>query len=132
MKTKNLWLVWLYVFGFSCVFGFIPNPQGLVKALLVLLAVGFFLPGGLLVNRGGRKTLGWILFISAASLVLTTVSVILNFASALMEPVWGTVLYILMGIVSTPMLCSQIWVVSLFGWACLLVTSILKLSKKPE
>ena len=130
MKTKNLWLVWLYLFGFSCVLGFIPNPDGLVKALLVLLGVGFFLPGALLLKQGSRKTWGWILFISAASLVLTTVSVILNFASALMQPIWGTVLYILMGILSTPMLCSQIWILSLFGWACLLVVSILKLTKK--
>lgn len=130
MKTKNLWLVWLYLFGFSCVLGFIPNPDGLVKALLVLLGVGFFLPGALLLKQGSRKTWSWILFISAASLVLTTVSVILNFASALMQPIWGTVLYILMGILSTPMLCSQIWILSLFGWACLLVVSILKLTKK--
>ena len=132
MKTKNLWLVWLYLFGFSCVLGFIPNPDGLVKALLLLLGVGFFVPGALLLKQGSRKTVGWILLISAASLVLTTVSVILNFASALMKPIWGTVLYILMGIVSTPMLCSQIWVISLFGWACLLVVSILKLTKKSE
>ena len=132
MKTKTLWLLWLYLFCFSCILGFIPNPTGLIKALLVLLAVGFFIPGGVLLYRGSRRTLGWIVFISAASLVLTTVSVILNFASVLMERIWGTVLYILMGILSTPMLCSQIWVISLFGWACLLAVGVFKLLKKPE
>ena len=132
MRNKNLWLVWLYLFGFGCVLGFVPNPTGLVKALLVLLAVGFFIPGGLLLHRADRRTAGWIVFISAASLVLTTVSVILNFASVLMAKVWGTVLYIVMGIVSTPMLCGQIWIISLFGWACLLAVGVLKLSKKPE
>lgn len=130
MKAKNLWLIWLYLFAFCCIIGFIPGPDGLVKALMVLLAVGFFVPGGLLLKQGDRKTAKWIVLICAASLVLTTVSVILNFASVLMDEVWGTVLYILMGILSTPMLCSQIWVISLFGWACLLAAGVFKLLKK--
>ena len=124
MKTKTLWLVWLYLFLFCCIIGFIPNPTGLVKALMVLTGIGFFVPGALLLVRKEEKTTRWIRLISILSLVLTTVSIILNFASALMPALWGTVFYILMGILSTPMLCGQIWIISLFGWASLLAASI--------
>lgn len=124
MKTKNLWLVWLYLFLFCCIIGFIPNPTGLVKALMILTGIGFFVPGALLLVRKEEKTTRWIRLISILSLVLTTVSIILNFASALMPALWGTVFYILMGILSTPMFCGQIWIISLFGWASLLAASI--------
>ena len=124
MKTKTLWLVWLYLFAFCCVLGFIPDPPEFVKALLVTLGVGFFIPGGLLLKKGGPRTVRIIRIMSICSLVLTLITVILNYASVLMKPVWGTVFYILMGILSTPMLCCQVWVFSLFGWACLLAGSL--------
>jgi hypothetical protein len=123
METKNLWLIWLYMFGFCCVLGFIPQPPEFVKALLVMLGVGFFIPGALLLKTGTKKSVRTVRLISILSLVLTLVCVILNFTSVLMAPVWGTVLYIIMGIVSTPMLCCQIWVIGLFGWASLLAAS---------
>jgi hypothetical protein len=130
MKTKNLWLTWLYLFAFCCIIGFVPEPPGLIKGLFLLAAVAFFIPGVMLLHQEGKRTAKRIVLISAASLVCTTVTVILNFASVLLEDVWGIVLHILMGIVSTPMLCSQIWVISLFGWACLLMLGIFKLLKK--
>ena len=120
MKTKTLWLIWLYLFCLCSVLGFIPEPPEFLKALLVMLGVSFFIPGAWLLKRGEGNSILIIRLLSIASLVLTLIALILNFASVLMKPVWGTVLYILMGIVSTPMLCCQIWVISLFGWACLL------------
>lgn len=130
MKTKRLWLAWLYLFALCAALGFIPQPYGLVKALLVIAAVCFFIPGILLVVKGSKKTTKKIMLISGLSLVLTTVLIILNFASALMSELWGNVFYILMGILSTPMLCSQFWVLSLFGWACLLAAGMFKLLEK--
>ena len=124
MKTKTLWLTWLYLAAFSCVLGFIPNPPEFVKALLVMVGVAFFIPGALLLKRKDSKSVRLVRLLSICSLVLTLVTVILNFASVLMEPVWGTVLYIIMGILSTPMLCCQVWAISLFGWACLLAGSL--------
>ena len=130
MKTKNLWLTWLYLFILCAVLGFIPAPDGLVKALLVLVAVGFFVPGFLLMIRGGKKTVKSIMMISAASLVLSMVLIILNFASALLSEIWGKVFYVMLVIFSTPMICGQIWLLSLFGWACLLATGIFRLTGK--
>jgi hypothetical protein len=124
MKTKTLWLIWLYLFAFCCIMGFIPDPPEFLKALLVTVGVAFFIPGALLLIKGDKKCRIRVLVISILSLVLTLVAVILNFTSVLMQPVWGTVFYIIMGIVSTPMLCCQIWIIGLFGWACLLSASI--------
>lgn len=124
MKTKNLWLIWLYLFAFCSVLGFIPDPPEFVKALQVTMGVCFFIPGGLLLKTKEEKIIRLIRLLSILSLVLTLICVVLNFVSVMMTPVWGTVLYILMGVVSTPMLCCQIWVISLFGWAILLAGSL--------
>ena len=130
MKPKHLWLAWLYLFVLCAALGFIPEPYGLVKALLVIAAICFFIPGGLLLANGGRKTAKKIMLISGLSLVLTMVLIILNFASALMPEFWGSFFYILMGILTAPMLCGQFWVLSLFGWACLLAAGMFKVLEK--
>ena len=126
MKTKTLWLLWLYLFALCAALGFIPAPPEFVKALLALVSIAFFIPGALLLKQGDPKSVRWVRWISILSLALTLVSIILNFVSVMMEPVWGTVFYILMGIISTPMLCSQVWVISLLGWASLLSVSLFR------
>lgn len=123
MKTKTLWLIWMYLFGFCCVLGFIPEPPTFVKALLVIAGIAFFIPGALLLRQGDRTCIRRIRLLSIVSLVLTLISIILNFTSVLMKPIWGDVFYIIMGIVSTPMLCCQYWLIGLFGWACLMSAS---------
>ena len=124
MKRKTLWLTWLYLYGLCAVLGFIPNPPNFLKAMLAILGVGFFIPGALLLKTKEPKTVKIIFRLSICSLALTLITIILNFASALMKPVWGTVFYIIMGIVSAPMLCCQLWIISLFGWAMLMSTCI--------
>lgn len=124
MKTKTLWLTWLYLFAFCAVMGFIPNPPEYMKALLVVVGICFFIPGALLLKRREPKTVRIVRLLSICSLVLTLITIILNFASALMKPIWGTVFYIIMGILSTPMLCCQFWIIGLFGWSCLLSASL--------
>ena len=124
MKTKTLWMIWIYLFAFCCILGFIPAPPTFVKVLLVLLGIGFFIPGGLLLYQGDRSCIRKVRLLSILSLVLTLIAIILNFTSVLMKPIWGDVFYIIMGIVSTPMLCCQYWLISLFGWAFLMSASL--------
>lgn len=127
MKTKHLWFAWLYLFVLCAVLGFIPEPNGLVKALLVVLGVGFFVPGFWLMLREEKKTVTIITAVSAGVLVVSMALIIANFASALLSEIWGKVLYVLLVIFTTPMVCSQIWILALFGWACLLATGIFRL-----
>lgn len=129
IKTKTLWLSWLYLFALCCVLGFIPSPNGFVQVLLGFVGVCFFIPGALLLIKGDQKSVFWVRLISILSLVLTTVSIIANMASSMIEGAlgvtWGNVLQIILMILSTPMFCCQIWILSLLGWASLMSASIL-------
>ena len=63
------------------------------------------------------------------SLGLTLASILLNFLSIQASKDWGLVLNWILILVSTPMVCSQIWVLGLFGWACLLMVCLKYLRK---
>ena len=67
--------------------------------------------------------------LSACSLVLTLVALVANFLGVLASDLVGSLLYVLLVLVSTPMVCSGIWVASLFLWACLLMATFLKIKK---
>ena len=62
--------------------------------------------------------------------VKTMVTLVVNFLSYEASAAAGTVLYWLLILVSTPMICSQVWVVGLFGWALLLFTCLKYLKKR--
>ena len=104
MKKKNLLIAWAGMFAASALLGFLPEPDGLLKALMVLLSLAFFVPGGL-------------------------VCLIVNLLSIQNSRVVGDVLYGVLVVVSAPMVCSQFWGLSLFLWACLMVTAVSKLKK---
>ena len=90
----------------------------------------FFVPPAILLydafTAGDRKTIALIRRLSALSLTLTLVLLIANFVAALGSTGLGSVLHVLLAIGSVPMLCSNYWVLSLFLWAVLLVTSLQK------
>ena len=133
MKDRVLYWIWAVLFIVCGLLGFIQEPQGLVKALLVLLAVSFFVPGGALLYRGyregNRERLRLICILAAVWLGLTLVLIVLNFLSIGATQLTGDFLYGLLGILSAPMYCGQYWIVSLFLWACLLVKSVDLLKK---
>ena len=58
------------------------------------------------------------------SLALTVLCLVLNVWSVALSTVDGDLLYALLGLLSAPMFCARIWVLSLFLWACLLMGSI--------
>lgn len=128
-KSIKLWISWgcFYVLCTAC--AFVPSPQGAWYGLFFLLSIGFFVPGGMLLCHGiknrDRKTVKAVRIASILSLSLTLLIIVLNFATARDSALVGEVMYDILIIVSTPMVCSQVWLVSLFGWACLLMGSIL-------
>jgi hypothetical protein len=67
--------------------------------------------------------------LSALSLGLTLILLVLNFLTALQSDFLGQVLHYTLVIVSSPMICSGHWAMSMFLWACLLMMSM-KLLKK--
>lgn len=141
-KAKKLWIIWAVAYVICTVCGFIPASENVVYGLFLLLSLGFFVPPGLLVfdamQNKDPKNLKVIRNLSLISLGLTTVMIILNFVvtrvlihSMTQESsvAWGQVMNGLLIIVSTPMSCSQVWVIGLFGWACLLMTCLTCLKK---
>ncbi len=133
MKKKVLFCLWAILYGICTALGFLGEVQGVGRAFLVLAAVIFFLPPAALMEQGIReqdkKLLRTLRILAALSLMLTLVFTVANVAVAVGAESTNALLHICLVLVSTPMLCGQYWVLSLFLWACLLFVSFLKPKK---
>ena len=127
MRNKTLWILWANAYFLCALLGFVPNPQGAIYALMVAAAVLFFLPPGILLYRAAkandRKTLSRLRLISILWLSLTLLLIIINLATVGASAAMGTALYYFLVFFSSPMVCGQIWVLSLFLFALMLTTS---------
>lgn len=134
MNKKTLVALWGGLFLLCAGLGFIPEADGLGKALMVMLAAGFFIPPFVLLRLSGktgdRHMIQLIRNLSALSLITTVALLIVNFLSVMGSETLGDVLYYILVIVSAPMVCGRYWVISLFLWACLMITSAARLKKK--
>ena len=127
MKQNGLLALWGGIFILCAGLGFIPEPAGLLRWALTALSLAFFLPPFLLLRRGSRETVKLLRNLSAISLLATMALIIANFMAFSAPEALGTALYVLLVILSSPMVCSGYWVLSLFLWACLLMAAIRKL-----
>ena len=127
MNKKFLYALWAGLFILCACCGFIPRTEGVLPLLFTIVSLLFFLPAGVLLWDAGKQrdlhTLKLVRNLSALSLGLTLVLLILNFLMAMGSEFWGQVLHYILVIVSSPMICSGHWVLSLFLWACLLTAS---------
>ena len=128
MKKRNLYIAWGILYGLCVGLGCIPSPTGVAAGLCVAAALAFFIPPAMLLHHAiPRKQWGTVRLVrnlSLASLAVTTVMLILNFMSYRFSETVGNVLYALLVLLSSPMICAQVWLLSLFLWACLLVTAL--------
>ena len=134
MNKTSYYTVWAGFFILCAGLGFIPAPAGFLKFLLMVLTLGFFAVPVFFVKylekKNDRMHIKIVRNLAFASLLLTIALIIANFMS-LMAPEWvGNAMYVLLVIVSAPMVCGQYWVLSLFGWACLLLWTQKLLKKK--
>ena len=133
-KTKIYWILWAAAYGICTVCAFFPVASGALSGLFLLLSLGFFVPPAFLIYHAVQskrlQDLRIIRNLSLISLGLTLVTILLNFVAFEASKAWGLVLYWILILVSTPMICSQVWIVGLFGWACLLMTCLKYLRKK--
>ena len=134
MKKQVLFGLWAGLFIVCAGLGFIPEPEGGVRTVLTLSAIFAFVPPAVLIwqacKSGDKNTLSLIRSLSAASLGLTSLLLILNFLSVAWSEAVGNFLYQVLIIVSSPMVCSGSWGLSLFLWACLLIVALQQLKKK--
>ena len=135
MNQKKLLALWAALFVLCAGLGFIQFPAGGLKAFLIVAAVAFFIPPALLIRsavnrkRPHRDMLLLIRNLSLISLVATTLVLLLNFLSVKWPQFVGDGLYALLVVISSPMICGQYWLISLFLWACLLMMCLKYLRK---
>ena len=131
MSKKLLFDLWGGLFILCAGLGFIPgfsqNVSAGAQAVLTVLAVAFFAPPACLIYGAKKKkdarTLKLVRGISLLSLGLTLLALVLNVLSAMGTVTMGNVLFAVLIVVSSPMVCSGYWALSLFLWACLLIVS---------
>lgn len=133
MTKTSYFALWGGMFILCAGLGFIPDPAGALRILMILLAVVFFLPpAGILLRaakESDRRTLVLIRNLSLLSLAGTLLTILANFLSLMAPETVGNILYGFLVIISSPMVCGQYWVLGLFGWACLLMVSLSQLRK---
>lgn len=133
MKKSTLYILWGGMFALCAGLGFIPNPEGGLRVLLTLLSLAFFLPPAALLYQADRKkdvhTLLLIRNLSALSLLLTAVLLVGNLLTVFRSQWLGDLVHAVLVMVSSPMICSGYWALSLFLWACLLTVSVRLLKK---
>ena len=124
MTNKLLYVIWGVLFIICAGLGFMPEPS----RLTTLLSLVFFLPPAAVLYRakksGDRASVKLVCCLSSLSLGLTLVLLVANVLSAAAPEAAGTLLHCLLVVISAPMVCSGYWALSLFLWACLLVTGL--------
>ncbi len=130
MKQKVLYALWGFGYILCLGLGLIPERSAATGVVLTVLSVVFFLPGALLLGKaissGDKKELIRLRWISGLSLSLTFLVLLGNLLSLYSSTALGNVMHGLLCIVSVPMLCSDLWLLPLFLWACLLFTTFYK------
>lgn len=133
MTKRTLYIAWGALFVICAGLGFIPAPKGAAYWSMFLFSLVFFVPPTILLYKaikgGDRKEVKRICTICLCSLGATIVALALNFLSVDASAAAGTAVYYILIVVSSPMICGQIWVSSLFLWGCLLTASAQELWK---
>ena len=122
--TSLCYIAWGVLYLLGAVFGVVNEP-GWLGALACLL---FFVPPGILLYQ--KKSVRLIRDLSLAWLSLTAFLLVLNILSVTMTEMAGTILYYTMVVLTSPMICGGNWLLSMFGFACLLTVSQKILKKK--
>lgn len=130
MKNSFLFYIWAILYALCALFGLTPLQGTFGSVLMTLLSLLFFLPGSILTYRGiqqkNRKLLRTIRIISLSSLLLTLIFLVVSFFTVLSSEAVGMTVHILLTLFSAPMICSGYWILSIFLWACLFMSSFLK------
>lgn len=128
MKKPLIYTVWGILYCLCVGFGFIPNPQGLGKALLVAVSLLFFVPPFTLLwlakKENSHKTVTVLRLLSICVLALSLIFLVLNFLSVNFSAETGRFLFVALVMFSAPMVTSQYWALSLFLWAVLMMLTL--------
>lgn len=126
MRKTVLHIFWAAGFILCACLGFIQDRTAGVQALFTVLALLSFLPPALCLyfarKEADRKEARLVRNLSALSLGLTLLGLMLAILTAPKGGAIASAVNIFLSIVSAPMYCGSLWALSLFFWACLLLT----------
>ena len=133
MKKLLLYSLWGCLFVICVGLGTIQTTDTFVRVALLLIGVVFFVPGAILLydakTEGDRKGILTVRWISITSLTLTLATLVAFLLTSSRGIDAAEVLYEVLILVSSPMICSQYWIVSLFLWGCLLSATFVKIPR---
>ena len=127
MKTRHWYWIWGAMFIVCAALGFLRQEQESPGWWYTAVSVLFFLPPAAILLRsrkeGDIRSLKILRYLAGASLGITALGLVLNFLSVRWGEAAGDILHSILAVVSTPMIASGFWALSLFLWACLWVAS---------
>jgi len=134
MSNTVLYTLWGALYALCAGLGFVREPGEGLKFLMTALSVALFLPPFVLNyrsgKRGDRRTLTLVQNLSGIWLVLACILLVGNFLSVMASETLGNILYNLLTIVASPLVCSGSWALAIFLWACVFFDARAKLKKK--
>ena len=132
LSYKTLYIAWAGMFALTVVLGFqFPEPESrLLQVVLILIALLFFLPPWVVLVKAKaedqRFHVRLVGLLAVASIVLTVLLIILNIMSPMWSEAVGNALNAAMIVVSTPMVCSNFYVSSLFMWGVIIAEAFFR------
>lgn len=129
LNYKPLYQLWAGLFaltaGLGLLFPGVQNAAG--RFFLALISVFFFLPPWLILvkakKEGKRDHLRLVRYLAIASLSLTLLLFCAGILSLPYGEAVGDLIHVLMTILCAPLVCSNYYVLPMFGWATLLTGS---------
>ena len=126
LSYTTLYTAWAVMFVLTAVLGFLfpAVENGWARFGLGLAAAVFFVPPWAIVVKAKKENVRFhsrlVGILAAASLVWTLALLVLNLLSVSWSEATGNALYAALVIVSSPMVCSNLYVLPLFLWGTLL------------
>ena len=132
LSYKTLYMAWAVMFALTAALGFaFPEVEnGWARFGLGLVAVLFFLPPWLLMGKakheGHRFHVRLVGFLALGSLLLTLVLLALTLISFIWSDALANAMYAALVIVSSPMICSNLYALSWFLWGTLIAEAFFR------
>ena len=129
MSNTVLFALWGALYALCAGLGFVTAPGPVLRLLMITLSLALFVPPFLLNRKGERRTLMLVRNLSLAWLIVTAILLPGNFLSALGSATLGNILHSLLTMLSSPLICSDSWALTIFLWACVFFDARAKLKK---
>ena len=133
MGYSVYYILWAFAYAACGVLGFLPPTNTGVLILLILAGVLYFVPPTMLLTKAvkdqNRRVVSLIRTLSFSWLVCALILIVCNILSVGASAAAGTILYYALILLASPMICGQIWVLSMFLMACLMIVSHQQLKK---